>query len=105
MKTRYISALITLGAGAVAAITGAICHMPSGVFIRCILATLVVFLIIGLMVEKLIMATIAPDASRDEEEHFDNIEEVIRKEEEYDVKYNNGKKTKNKSEVKRIPLS
>ena len=56
------------------------------------------------MVEKLIVAAIAPDASRDESEHFDNIEEVIRKEEEYDIKYNNGKKTKNKSEVKRIPL-
>lgn len=105
MKTRYISALITLSAGAVAAVTGVIFHMPTGVFIRNILAVLVIFLIVGLVVEKLITATIAPDASRDEKEHFEDIEEVIRKEEEYDMKYNNGKKTKHKSEVKRIPLS
>ena len=104
MKTRYISAIITLGAGAVIALAGFIFRLPSSVFIRSVLATLIIFLIIGLMVEKLIVAAIAPDASRDESEHFDNIEEVIRKEEEYDIKYNNGKKTKNKSEVKRIPL-
>lgn len=105
MKTKYISAIITLSAGAVAALVGVICGMPSDVFMRSILITLIVFLMIGLVVEKLIVATIAPDASRDEFEHFENIEEVIRKEEEYDLKYNNGKKTKNKSEVKRIPLS
>lgn len=105
MKTKYISALITLSAGAVAALVGTICGMPSNVFIRSILITLFAFFLMGLLVEKVIFVTIAPDASRDESEHFENIEEVIRKEEEYDEKYNNGKKTKNKSEVKRIPLS
>lgn len=102
MKTKYISALVTLSAGAVAAIAGLISGASTGVFLKSVFLTLVVFGILGVIVEKIIAKTIAPAPSRDEMEVFENIEEVIRREEEYDEKYNNGKKSK--KEVKRIPM-
>lgn len=101
-KIKYISALIMLSAGAVTAVAGLICGTPTEIFIRNVLLVLVVFFLFGLMIEKMIARTMAPAASRDELEVFENIEEIIRREEEYDEKYNNGKKTR--KEVKRIPL-
>lgn len=101
-KIKYISALIMLSAGAVTAVAGLIYGTPTEIFIRNILLVLVVFFLFGLMVEKMIARILAPAASRDELEVFENIEEIIRREEEYDEKYNNGKKTR--KEVKRIPL-
>lgn len=102
MKTKYISALVTLSAGAVAAIAGLISGAATGIFLRSVFFTLVLFGILGYIVEKIIARTIAPAPSRDDQEIFENIEEVIRREEEYDEKYNNGKKSK--KEVKRIPI-
>ena len=102
MKIRYISALITLSAGAVVAVMGLITKTPTEIFIRNVLMVLVVFFFFGLAMEKIIASVLAPAASKDEFEVFENIEEIIRREEEYDEKYNDGKKTK--KEVKRIPL-
>lgn len=102
MKTKYISALVTLSAGAVVAIVGLVGGMPTEIFIRTVFLTLVVFFLLGCIVERVIAKAIAPAPSRDELEVFENIEEIIRCEEEYDKKYNNGKKTQ--KEVKRIPI-
>ena len=102
MKIKYISALITLSAGAVVAVMGLIAGTPTEVFIRNVLLTLIVFFLFGLMMEKIIASALAPAASKDEFEVFENIEEILRREEEYDEKYNDGKNTKR--EVKRIPL-
>lgn len=102
MKTKYISALITLSAGAVVAIVGLINKAPTGVFVKSVFFTLVGCWFLGWIAEKIISQAIAPAPSRDEFEEFENIEEVIRREEEYDKKYNNGKKSK--KEVKRIPI-
>lgn len=102
MKTKYISALVTLSAGAVVAVAGLVGGMPTGIFVRSVFFTLVVFFVLGCVVERVIAKAIAPAPSRDELEVFENIEEIIRREEEYDEKYNNGKKTK--KEVKRIPI-
>ena len=103
MKIKYISALITLSAGAVVAVMGLITETPTEVFVRNVLFTLVVFLIFGLIVEKTIARILAPAASKDEFEVFEDIEQILRREEEYDEKYNDGKNTKR--EVKRIPLN
>ncbi len=103
MKTKYISALVTLSGGAVAAIAGVISKAPTDVFVKSVFLTLVLFWVLGCVVEKIIAQAIAPAPSRDEFEVFENIEEVIQREEEYDKKYNNGKKSK--KEVKRIPIS
>lgn len=102
MKTKYISALVTLSAGAVASVASIISGAPTGAFLRNVFLALVVFGVLGYIVEKIIAKTIAPAPSHDELETFENIEEVIRREEEYDEKYNNGKKSK--KEVKRIPI-
>lgn len=102
MKTKYISALVTLSAGAVVAIAGLINKASTSIFVRSVFFTLVVCWFLGWIAERIIAQVIAPAPSRDELEVFENIEEVIQQEEEYDKKYNNGKKSK--KEVKRIPI-
>ncbi|MBQ2801671.1 MAG: hypothetical protein IJF03_09785 [Lachnospiraceae bacterium] len=102
MKTKYISALVTLTAGAVVAVAGLISKAPTGIFVRNVFITLLISLFLGWIAERIVAKAIAPAPSRDEGEVFENIEEVIRREEEYDEKYNNGKK--HKKEVKRIPV-
>ena len=102
MKIRYISALITLSAGAAVAVMGLIAGTPTSIFVRNVLLVLTIFFVLGLVVEKMIARVLAPAASKDEFEVFENIEDVLRREEEYDEKYNDGKNKKR--EVKRIPL-
>ena len=102
MKTKYISALVTLTAGAVVAVAGLISKAPTGIFVRNVFITLLISLFLGWIAERIVAKAIVPAPSRDEDEVFENIEEVIRREEEYDEKYNNGKK--HKKEVKRIPV-
>ena len=103
MKIRYISALVTLTAGAVVAVAGLISEAPTGIFVRNVFLTLLLSFFFGWIAEQIIAKAIAPAPSRDEDEVFENIEEVIRREEEYDEKYNDGKNLK-KKEVKRIPV-
>lgn len=102
MKIKYISALVTLAAGAVVAVAGLISKAPTGIFVRNVFLTLLISLVLGCIAERIVAKTIAPAPSRDEDEVFENIEEVIRREEEYDEKYNNGKQRK--KEVTRIPV-
>lgn len=102
MKIKYISALVTLAAGAVVAVAGLISKAPTGIFVRNVFITLLISLFLGWIAERIVAKTIAPAPSRDEDEVFENIEEVIRREEEYDEKYNNGKQRK--KEVTRIPV-
>ena len=103
MKTRYISAVVALSGGAIAAIINFVNKTPTNLFLRNVFLGLLVFWIIGYIMERIIAKTIAQAASRDELEVFEDIEEIIRKEEEYDEKHNKGKKKK--KEVKQIPMS
>lgn len=103
MKTRYISAIVALSGGAIAAIVNFVNKTPTSLFLKNVFLGLLVFWMIGYIMERIIVRTIAPAASRDEFEVFEDIEEVIRREEEYDEKYNKGKKKK--KEVKQIPMS
>lgn len=103
MKTRYISAIVALSGGAIAAIVNFVNKTPTSLFLKNVFLGLLVFWMIGYITERIIAKTIAPAASRDELEVFEDIEEVIRREEEYDEKYNKGKKKK--VEVKQISIS
>lgn len=102
MKTRYISAIVALSGGAIAAIINFANKTPTNLFLKNVFWGLLVCWIIGYIMERIVAKTIAPAASRDESEVFENIEEVIRREEEYDEKYNKGKKKK--KEVKQISM-
>lgn len=93
MKTRYISGLIMLSAGAVVAVVGVICGTPTESFLKGLLLTLIGAFVFGLLVESFVRNALSPAPSRDEFEIFENIEEIIKREEEYDEKYNDGKKS------------
>lgn len=102
MKTRYISGLIMLSAGAVVAVVGVCCGTPTQNFLRNLLFTLIGSFVFGIVVEGFVRTALSPAPSRDELEIFENIEEVIKREEEYDEKYNNGKKSQ--KEVTKLTL-
>ncbi len=102
MKTRYISGLIVLSAGAVVAVVGVICGTPTEIFLKELLLTLVGAFAFGLLVESFVRNALSPAPSRDELEIFENIEEIIKREEEYDEKYNEGKMKK--KEVTKLTL-
>ena len=92
MKTRYISAVVALSGGAIAAIVSFMSKTPTSTFLKNVFWALLVFWLVGYIVERIVAKTVAPAASRDESEIFEDIEEVIRREEEYNEKYNPGKK-------------